>query len=92
MGTMAPSTARRFLLLNTLCIVFGLCDATEQLHVLLMSSSSDRLNSSGAVQSAQMALSRVNSMVSLLPGYELILTKRDTKVLVRIECTKINTA
>ena len=73
------------LLLLTLLVVLVLCDAAN-LHVMLMSSSSDRLNSSGAVDVARMAITRVNSVPSLLPGHQLVLSEsKDTNV--RINCT-----
>lgn len=68
-------------LLLTLLLVLRLCNAQTELHVMLMSSSSDRLNSSSAIEAARMALTRVNAEPSLLPGYQLVLAEnKDTKV------------
>ena len=42
-----------------------------ELHILLMTSSSQRFNSSGAESAVQLAMDRINADVSILPGYEL---------------------
>ena len=53
----------------------------RDLHVLLMTSYSQRFNSSGAEFSVRLALGRVNADASILPGYQLKLTGvKDTKV------------
>ena len=55
----------------------------HKLHVLLMTSSSQRFNSSGAEKAVRLALDRVNKDASILPGYELQLAGvRDTKVCI----------
>ena len=52
-----------------------------QLSVLLMSSSSQRFNSSGAESAVQLAIDRINSDMSILSGYELAVAGvRNTKV------------
>ena len=53
----------------------------SELHVLLMTSSSQRFNSTGAETAVRLALDRVNSDAYILPGYEMKLANvRDTKV------------
>ena len=53
----------------------------RKLHVLLMTSSSQRFNSSGAEIAVRLALDRVNAETSILPGYTLnIASVRDSKV------------
>ena len=53
----------------------------RELHVLLMTSSSQRFNSSGAETAVRLALDRVNADASILPGYELQLAGvRDSEV------------
>ena len=53
----------------------------RELHVLLMTSSAQRFNSSGAETAVRLALDRVNKDASISPGYELQLAGvRDTKV------------
>ena len=52
-----------------------------ELHVLLMTSTSQRFNSSGAKSAVQLAVDRINSDMSILPGYELdVAGVRNTKV------------
>ena len=41
-----------------------------ELHILLMTSS-QRFNSSGAESAVQLGMDRINTDVSILPGYEL---------------------
>ena len=53
----------------------------RDLNVLLMTSSSQRFNSSGAETAVRLALDRVNAGASILPRYRLQLAGvRDTKV------------
>ena len=53
----------------------------RKLHVLLMTSSSQRFNSSGAETAVRQAQGRVNTETTILPGYELhVASVRDTKV------------
>ena len=56
----------------------------HELHVLLMTSSSQRFNSSGAESAVRQALYRVNTDTSILPGYQVQLTVSDSKVSVEI--------
>ena len=58
----------------------------RNLHILLMTSSSQRFNSSGAETAVRLALDRVNRPDAfILPGYELRLAGvRDTKVYIVI--------
>ena len=55
----------------------------RKLHVLLMTSSSQQFNSSGAETAVRLALDHVNADASILLGYELQLAGvKDTKVYV----------
>ena len=55
----------------------------RELHVLLITSSSPRFDSSGAETAVRLALDRVNANDFILPGYELQLAGvRDTKVVL----------
>ena len=52
-----------------------------ELHVLLMTSSSQRFNSSGAETAVQLAMDRINADKTILPGYELqVAGVRNTEV------------
>ena len=62
-------------------VVVANSEQGSELHILLMTSSSQRFNSSGAESAVQLAVDRINSDTSILPGYELdVAGVRNTKV------------
>ena len=59
----------------------------RELHVLLITSSSQRFNSSGAETAVRLALDRVNADIYVLPGTELQLARvRNSKVIAKNIC------